>query len=71
MTEDGITKIYNVYKGTKYIGELKRLSPGIDMIVTTCESTGNDIRDYTIVLKSDNSVVWSGFSMINEIQCND
>lgn len=66
LIEDGTTILYEVYKGTKKAGELKRLQPGIEMIKAMCEKHGFSISDYSIILISSREVVWSGFNKPDE-----
>lgn len=70
IIEDGRI-IYDVYRGTEKIGELKYLKPGIDMIKSTCQQTGRDVELYSIVNRYTNTAVWDGFNTRNEIQCSD
>ena len=65
MIEDGKTIVYNVFRNGKKIGELKRLVPGIDMIVNTCQTINTDINEYSIVDIFTNNTVWSGSQYAN------
>ena len=58
--EDGKTIIYDVLYQDRKIGELKRLAPAIDLIRSQAEYLGQNIKDYKIILKSTNKIVWSG-----------
>ena len=58
--EDGKTIIYDVLYQDRKIGELKRLAPAIDLIRSQAEYLNQNIKDYKIILKSTNKIVWSG-----------
>ena len=58
--EDGKIIIYDVLYQDRKIGELKRLAPAIDLIRSQAEYLNQNIKDYKIILKSTNKIVWSG-----------
>lgn len=58
--EDGKTIIYDVIYQDRKVGELKKLAPAIDLIRSQVEYLNQDIKDYKIILKSNQKVVWSG-----------